>query len=65
MKIALLISDLINSGGGAKQLIYLAFELSKDNHKVTIFTPKYKESLCFPDLSRKLEIIQLDKLYFN
>lgn len=65
MKIAILVSDLINSGGGARQVIYLALKLINDNNDVTIFTPFYNRNLCFPELSTKIKIIQLNKFRFK
>jgi len=58
MKVAILVSDLINSGGGARQVVYLAHELQRAGHSVAIFTPRFEKQLCFPEVTAGLQIIQ-------
>ncbi len=56
LKIAILFDDLTINGGGQRQLLCLARELTKLGHRVTVFAPKYDPSACYPDLCRDLDI---------
>ena len=56
MKIALLINELAGPGGGERQALSLARELTNTGHRVTVFTSFYDPTACFPDLGKGLDI---------
>jgi 1,2-diacylglycerol 3-alpha-glucosyltransferase len=56
LKIAILFDDLTISGGGQRQLLSLARELTNLGHRVTVFAAEYDPAACYPDLCRELDI---------
>jgi glycosyltransferase involved in cell wall biosynthesis len=56
LRIGLLIPELLKEGGGERQCIYLAYQLHKQGHQVTIFTSEYQPDSCFPHLCQQLDI---------
>jgi len=56
LKIAMLFDDLTIRGGGQRLLLSLAQELNSVGHRVTIFTPVFDPSCCYPDLCKGLDI---------
>jgi glycosyltransferase involved in cell wall biosynthesis len=67
LKIAMLFDDLTIRGGGQRLLLSLARELRNDGHRVTLFTPIFDPSACYPELCEGLDIraIATGKVYGN
>ncbi len=62
MKIGILKNHLNVSGGGERQAIMLAIELSKMGHMVIFYTTQVDKENCFPDDIKNLNIASLDKV---
>lgn len=56
MKIALLVCHLNSIGGEAKLALYVANELAAMGHQVTVWSVEYNKDLCYPELTRRLNI---------
>jgi len=56
MKIAVLVYSLDRIGGIAKHSLYVARELAAMGHQVKVWAVEYEKKLCYPELTRGLEI---------
>jgi glycosyltransferase involved in cell wall biosynthesis len=57
----MLFDDLTIKGGGQRLLLSLARELNSLGHRVTVFTPRYDPSACYPELCADLDIRTIAK----
>jgi D-inositol-3-phosphate glycosyltransferase len=65
LKIAMLFDNLTISGGGQRLLLSLAHELIRYGHRITVFTPVFNPTACYPDLCRNLDIRALKTVSQN
>jgi len=56
MKIAVLVYSLDRIGGIAKHALHVAQELSSMGHQVAVWSVEYDKDLCYPELTRGLDI---------
>jgi len=56
MKIAVLVYSLNRIGGIAKHSLYVARELAAMGHQVTVWAVECEKNLCYPELTRGLDI---------
>ncbi len=56
MKIAVLVYSLNRIGGVAKHSLYVARELAAMGHQVKVWSVEYEKDLCYPELTRGLDI---------
>ena len=56
MKIAVLVYSLDRIGGTAKHALHVAQELAAMGHQVTVWSVEYDKDLCYPELTRGLDI---------
>jgi len=56
MKIAVLVYSLNRIGGIAKHALHVARELAAMGHQVTVWSVEYDKDLCYPELTRGLDV---------
>jgi glycosyltransferase involved in cell wall biosynthesis len=56
MKVAILLTDMITSGGAPRQAMLLAQWLQKFGHGATIYSNRYCPEVCFPEIGASLDI---------
>jgi glycosyltransferase involved in cell wall biosynthesis len=56
MKVAILLTDMITSGGAPRQAMLLAQWLEKLGHEATIYANRYCPEICFPEIGGSLDI---------
>lgn len=64
MKIALVIGSLTTQGGGQRQILELACQLSERGHDAVLFTSEFALQECYPQLCMEVEICTI-KTYNN
>lgn len=56
MKVAILLTEMITSGGAPRQAMLLAQWLQKSGHEATIYSNRYCPEICFPEIGAPLDI---------
>jgi len=64
MNIALLVHELVNEGGGERQCVSLARELTRQGHEVVVYTSVYDPPNCFPEICQDLRVVELGRGWF-
>ena len=62
MKVAILLTDMITSGGAPRQAMLLAQWLQKFGHQATIYSNRYCPEICFPEIGASLDIRAVARL---
>jgi glycosyltransferase involved in cell wall biosynthesis len=62
MKVAILLTDMITSGGAPRQAMLLAQWLQKFGHEATIYSNRYCPEICFPEIGASLDIRAVTRL---
>ena len=57
MRIAILIAELIQQGGGERQAVYLARELQDMGHEVVLYTTAHDPQRCYPEVCAQLRVV--------
>ncbi len=65
MKIALIFPNLTHRGGNIKQVLELANYFAQKEHEVTVFTERYFDHLCFPEIKKNFKIVSLNFISSN
>ncbi len=63
MKIAIIVHQLVVSGGTERQAIMLARELILRGHQATLYTFSYNASTCYPELLRGMAVVTAPKVH--
>lgn len=61
MKIALIIHELLVSGGGERLCICLAQALTRQGHEVTLWTSAYDPANCFPEICEAFRVEEVGR----
>jgi len=56
MRVALFYHNLVISGGGPRQVLSLARELSRGGHEATVYAFRHDPSRCYPALSEEVDV---------
>ncbi|MFB0965106.1 MAG: glycosyltransferase, partial [Patescibacteria group bacterium] len=59
MRIAIVTTPLITSGGTERQVLELAVQLQKNGHSVDVFAPEVDFSVCYPQLISEVNVKSL------
>jgi glycosyltransferase involved in cell wall biosynthesis len=62
MKVAILLTDMITSGGAPRQAMLLAQWLQKFGHEATVYSNRYCPEVCFPEIGASLDIRAVARL---
>jgi glycosyltransferase involved in cell wall biosynthesis len=62
MRVSILITDLIASGGAQRQAMLLASWLDKLGHSATLYAVRYCPEVCYPEISASLDIRAVERL---
>lgn len=61
MDIALIMHELLVEGGGERQCVSLARELSLRGHQITLYTSAYDRANCFPETCKDLRVVDVGR----
>src|SRR5882757_9429549 len=61
MDIALIIHELLVEGGGERLCVCLAEALSKQGHKVVLYTTAYDKANCFPEVCKAFTVKEVGR----
>jgi glycosyltransferase involved in cell wall biosynthesis len=61
MNIALIMHELLVEGGGERQCVSLARELTRQGHQVKVYTSAYDPSNCFSEICQEITVIEVGR----